>query len=128
WFAMNRRATAKSGATLLDTPFKSEKFASSGFVRAVITPDGRYVAYTVETQGKQSIWLRQLETSENNQIVPPTDDQYLGMATSHDGHSLYFVRRAPLDPPTSELYRIATFGGIAVKITQHTEGTVSLSP
>src|SRR4029078_7371216 len=106
WFAMNRRATAKSGATLLDTPFKSEKFASSGFVRAVITPDGKYVAYTVETQGKQSIWLRQLETSENIQIVPPTNDQYLGMATSHDGNSLYFVRRAPRARSTPQPYRI----------------------
>ena len=128
WFVKSRSPAAGSSAHLLDTPFKSEKFASSGFVRAVITPDGKYVAYTVETQNKQSIWLRQLGTSENIQIVPPTDDQYLGMATSHDGNSLYFVRRALADPPISELYRVMTFGGIPVKITQHTEGTVSLSP
>ncbi len=128
WFVKSRRTVAGSHASLLDIPFKSEKFASSGFVRAVITPDGKFVAYTVETQSKQSIWLRQLETSENIQIVPPTDDQYLGMTTSHDGNSLYFVRRARSDPPISELYRVMTFGGIPVKITQHTEGTVSLSP
>jgi len=128
WFIKSRSTVAGSLVPLLNTPFKSEKFASSGFVRAVITPDGKYVAYTVETQNKQSIWLRQLETSENIQIVPPTDDQYLGMATSRDGNSLYFVRRALSDPPISELYRVMTFGGIPVKITQHTEGTVSLSP
>lgn len=128
WFLKSRPSSAGSLAPLLNTPFKSEKFASSGFVRAVITPDGKYVAYTVETQRKQSIWLRQLETSENIQIVPPTDDQYVGMATSRDGNSLYFVRRALTDPPVSELYRVMTFGGIPVKITQRTEGTVSLSP
>lgn len=128
WFVKSRRTVAGSRAPLLDIPFKSEKFASSGSVRAVITPNGKYVAYTVETQSKQSIWLRQLETSENIQIVPPSDDQYLGMTTSHDGNSLYFVRRARSDPPISELYRVMTFGGIPVKITQHTEGTVSLSP
>ncbi len=128
WFVKSRPQLAGSSVPLLNTPFKSEKFASSGFVRAVITPDGKYVAYTVETQGKQSLWLRQLETSENIQIVPPTDDRYLGMATSHDGNALYFVRHALVDPPVSELYRVATFGGIPLKITQETEGTVSLSP
>ncbi len=128
WSVKKPSPFAGSSAPLLNTPFKSEKFASSGFVRAVITPDGKYVAYTVETQSKQSIWLRQLETSESIQIVPPTDDQYLGMATSRNGNSLYFVRRALADPPISELYRVMTFGGIPVKITQHTEGTVSLSP
>ena len=128
WFIKSRPTVAASSVPLLNTPFKSEKFSSSGFVRAVITPDGKYVAHTVETQGKQGIWLRQLETSENIQIVPATDDEYLGLATSHDGNSLYFVRRALADPPISELYRVMTFGGIPVKITQNTEGTVSLSP
>ena len=128
WFVKSRPQVAGSLAPLLNTPFKSEKFASGGFVHAVITPDGKYVAYTAETQNKQSVWLRQLETSENIQIVPPTDDQYVGFATSHDGNSLYFVRRGRFDSSISELYRVMTFGGIPVKITQHTEGTVSLSP
>lgn len=128
WVVKSRRTEAASSAPLLNTPFKSEKFASSGFVRAVITPDGKYVAYTVETDGKQSIWLRQLETSENIQIVPPTNDRYIGMTVSHDGNSLFFVRSVRPDPPISELYRVMTFGGIPVKVTEHTEGTVSLSP
>jgi Tol biopolymer transport system component/DNA-binding winged helix-turn-helix (wHTH) protein len=128
WFAQSRHATSASSAPILSTPFKSSRFTSGGLVRAAITPDGKYVAYTGETQGKQSVWLRQLETSENIQIVPPTDEQYLGLAISHDGNSLYFVRKTLTDPSTSALYRVMTFGGIPVKITERTEGTVGVSP
>ncbi len=128
WFGRSRYATSAPSAPILSAPFKSEKFATGGVVRAVITPDGKYVAYTGETQGKQTIWLRQLETSENIQIVPPTDEQYLGLAISHDGNSLYFVRKTLTDPPIAALYRVMTFGGIPVRITEKTEGTVSVSP
>ncbi len=127
WFARGRLQAAAPSARILSTPFKSQKLAT-GVRGAVITPDGKYVAYTVETGGKQTIWLRQLETSENIQIVPPSDHDYLGLAISNDGNSLYFVRKTRIDPATSELYRVMTFGGIPVKITEHTEGTVSVSP
>ncbi len=128
WFARSRNAASVRSAPILSAPFKSEKFATGGVVRAVITPDGKYVAYTGETGGKETIWLRQLETSENIQIVPPSDETYLGLAISHDGNSLYFVRKPLTDPPISALYRVMTFGGIPVKITEKTEGTVSVSP
>lgn len=126
--ALRKQNAATLSPPILSTPFKSEKFATGGAVRAVITPDGKYVAYTSETGGKESIWLRQVATSENIQIVPPTDEQYLGLAISHDGNSLYFVRRTLANPSTSAIYRVMTFGGIPVKVVDRTEGTVSLSP
>ena len=128
WFARSRLSASTPSASILSTPFKSQKLASGGVVRAAITPDGKYVAYTGETGGKETIWLRQLETSENIQIVPPSDDTYLGLVVSHDGNSLYFVRKTRTDPPTSSIFRVMTFGGIPVKITDQTEGTVGVSP
>src|SRR5437660_1641642 len=128
WFAQRRQAASARSAPILSVPFKSAKFATGGVVRAVITPDGKYVAYTGETGGKETIWLRQLETSENIQIVPPTDHSYLGLAISHDGNSLYFVRKSRTDPPTSAIYRVMTFGGIPLRIADETQGTVSVSP
>ena len=127
-FARGNRGPSSS-APILSAAFKSAKLINPGSdVRAAITPDGKYVAYTNETGGKESIWLRQLETSENIQIVPPTDEQYLGLVISHDGNSLYFVRKTRTEPPTAAIYRVMTFGGIPVKIAEKTEGTVSVSP
>jgi Tol biopolymer transport system component/DNA-binding winged helix-turn-helix (wHTH) protein len=125
WFAQRRHAASASSEPILSTPFKSEKFATGGAVRAVITPDGKYVAYTSETGNKQSIWLRQLETSENIQIVPPSDETYFGLAISHDGNSLYFSRAIETE---QTIYRVMTFGGIPVKIVGKTQGWISVSP
>src|SRR5207253_11404373 len=44
WFAQRRHAALASSTPIVSTAFKSEKFASGGVVRAVITPDGKYVA------------------------------------------------------------------------------------
>jgi Tol biopolymer transport system component/DNA-binding winged helix-turn-helix (wHTH) protein len=128
FFGAQGKSSSISSVPLLAAPLKSEKFGIGNVGRAVISPNGEYVAYTTETGGKESIWLRRLETSENIQIVPPTNETYLGLAISHDGNSLYFVRRTLDERQTSAIYRVMTFGGIPVKITDRSEGSVSLSP
>ena len=128
WFTQRLNATSAPAVPILSKPFKSAKFASTGNQHAVLTPDGKYVAYTSETGGKQSVWLRELETSENIQIVPPSDERYLGLAISHDGNSIYLVRKNETDPPSSAIYRVMTFGGIPVKVIGKTEGWISVSP
>ncbi len=115
-------------APILSKPFKCEPFSTTGRLHAVITPDGKYVAYTGEAEGKENIWLRQLETSENIQIVPPSEQHYLGLATSHDGNALYFVRRPQDEKTPSALYRVMTFGGIPIKLAEKLEGWISVSP
>ena len=131
WLGRARYDTSAMSAPILSAPAKSEKistFSTTGNLQAVITPDGKYVAYTSETEGKQNIWLRKLETSENIQIVPPSDHNYLGLAISHNGNSLYFVRQNQTDQSPPEVYRVMTFGGMPVKVTERTEGWISVSP
>lgn len=128
WFVQRNHTASGLSVPLLSAPFKSQNFLSAGAERAVITPDGKYVAYTTEVGGKTSIWLRQLENSENIQIVPPSDQRYRGLAISNDGNSLYFAREDEDDRNTLAIYRVMTFGGIPVKIAEHTQGWISLSP
>ncbi len=129
WVSRNGTIASTRLAPILSNQFRSEKISNSGRTHAVVTPDGKYVAYTNESGGRESIWLRQLETGENIQIVPPADGPYVGLAISHDGNSLYFVRRqVAADRTSSTIYRVMTFGGIPVKIAEKTEGWISLSP
>ena len=128
WFLSSRRTRASSRlAPILSAPFKSEKFSNTGNRNGVITPDGKYVAYTSESGGKHSVWLRQLETSENIQIVPPGDKAVEGLAFSNDGNSLYFVRESPEDLAKA-IYRVMTFGGIPARIAERAENWISVSP
>jgi Tol biopolymer transport system component/DNA-binding winged helix-turn-helix (wHTH) protein len=131
WFGRSRYATSALSAPILSAPSKSERFSNfsnTANLQAVITPDGKFVAYTSETGGKQDIWLRQLETSENIQIVPPSEHNYLGLAISHDGNSLYFVRQNQTDQTPAAIYRVMTFGGIPAKLIERAEGWISVSP
>jgi Tol biopolymer transport system component/DNA-binding winged helix-turn-helix (wHTH) protein len=129
WFLSQRRTTRlELSAPILSALFKSEKFSNTGHYYAVISPDGKYVAYTREIEGRQNIWLRQLETSENIQIVPPSDYHYSGLTISHGGNSLYFVRKNETEQTPTEVCRVMTFGGTPVKIIENSEGWISLSP
>jgi serine/threonine protein kinase len=56
-------------------PFQAMRvttLTATGKVRdAVISPDGKYLAYVVTDAGMQSLWVRHAATSSSVQIVPP---------------------------------------------------------
>jgi Tol biopolymer transport system component len=115
---------------VLSAPFASEKLSTNGkVVHAVISPDGKNVVYTNGTgSDKESIWLRQLESNSNIEIIPPSDDLYAGITLSPDGNTLYFVRRSRLVEETAAIYRVSIFGGVPQKIIGETQGSMSISP
>src|SRR5215204_5803842 len=65
WYAggkNNERAAPILSAPILSAPFASEKLSTNGKVfYAAISPDGNNVVYTSGIEGKQSVWLRQLD-------------------------------------------------------------------
>ena len=125
-FVLRRFLNASSkhlGDLVATLPLKIERLTASGQSRnAAISPDGRYVAYTQMFKGRYSIWIRQLTTNTNTEIVSPSNN-IIGMAFSHSGEYLYFVKGDP-----SALYRVSLSGDVPVKILERLEGKFSLSP
>jgi Tol biopolymer transport system component/DNA-binding winged helix-turn-helix (wHTH) protein len=117
-------------APVLSAPFAAEKLSNNGRVGiAVITPDGKNVLYRNSGgDGKQSIWLRQLDSANNIEIIPPSDNTYFSLTTSPDGNFLYFTRRPRTEDRQSDIYRVSMFGGVPVKIISETQGWMSVSP
>lgn len=112
-------------------PFKLEKLTGTGLSRLVaISPDGKYIAYTQVVDKKSAIWLRQLSTNTNVEIVPPTGAIF-GLAFANSGEYLFFVKRsepiAELFLYQTGLYRISLLGGVATKIVDSLEGNFSVS-
>lgn len=113
---------------LLSASFSSEKITSSGnTLYAAISPDGKYAAYVDAVGEMESVWMRNIDTAESVQITPPTENNYLGLTFSHDGNSVFFVRKSEGHAPPS-LYRVTVPGGVPSKILDNTLGFVSLSP
>lgn len=128
WFS--RGKNVQSGAHILSAQFNVEKLSTNGKVlQAVISNDGKNVIYTNgSVNEKQSVWLRQLDSGNNVEIIPPSDDIYYGLALSPDGNFLYFSRRTKGAEEKRNIYRISIFGGVPTKIVGETEGWISVSP
>ena len=121
------RRQALGTTPILSKPFALEKLSTDGGVfHIAISPDGKNVVYTHRVVGKQGLWLRQLETSTNVPIVPPSDDFYGGLAIAPDGTTVYFVRGTQADPHLT-IYRMPIFGGVPQKVTDGTQGWISIS-
>jgi eukaryotic-like serine/threonine-protein kinase len=94
---------------------------------AAISDDGRYVAYVVAEEGKQGLWLRQVATSSNVQIVPPADMRFSGVTFSPDGNYVYYASY-PRGEQYGALYQVPVLGGSARRIVEDVDGIVSFSP
>src|SRR5436189_5288801 len=85
--------------------------------------------YTHRNGANQSLWLRQLETSNNVQIIPPSENFYGGLAISPDGKTIYFTRGSRPRPGRQiDLYRLPIVGGVPQKLVDATQGWISISP
>lgn len=123
-----RGTGSNKGLLLLSEPFSSEKLSTNGRVfAAAISPDGKTIVYTDRNSGREGVWIRQLESGNNVEIIPPSDNTYYELVFSQDGSSLYFSRRPRGQDNHGDIYRVSIFGGIPTKIAGETQGWISIS-
>ena len=94
---------------------------------AAISPDGKHILYSVHEGGRESLWLRQVAASSAQQIVPPADVGYGGLAFSRDGNHIYLIR-GERGAPVRALYRMAALGGVPTKLLDGIDSAMTLSP
>jgi len=104
------------------------KVTNAGRVRdSAISADGKYIAYVGEEKGKAGIHLRDVATSNEWEIVPPTQDNYYGLTFSPDGIFLYYTVKQP-NNSIAALYRVDLPQGAPAKLIVDVDGPVSFSP
>jgi Tol biopolymer transport system component len=117
---------SQKGPVTSSSAIKITRLTATGKVWAgVISPDGKQVVYTVEDAGQESIWVRQVATSSNVQIVPPSEANYAAFSFTHDGNYLYFIKRERNGPDS--LYQMPVLGGVARKIVENVTSRAVLS-
>jgi len=107
---------------------KTQRLTTSGNASdAAISPDGKYVAHVKSDAGQQSLWLRQVMTTSDTQIVPPSTQNYDGITFSKDGNYIYYAL-GELNNSTRTLYQVGTLGGASRKIIENVASPITLSP
>jgi len=94
---------------------------------AAISPDGKYIIHVMEKDGKQSLWLRQVATASNVEILPPTDAIFSGLTFTIDGNYIYYNQREK-NIEINTLCRMPVLGGTSVTILNNVYGPISFSP
>jgi Serine/threonine protein kinase len=121
WISNKRRgeSAANMRVTRLTTTGVADK--------AAISPDGKYVVHVGAQNGRQSLRVRQVNTSSDVEVVPPSDVRYEKLIFSPDGDYVYYVA-TDRTTATANLYSIPTLGGTARKLISNVTGSVALSP
>ncbi|MGA7559765.1 MAG: protein kinase [Terriglobales bacterium] len=96
--------------------------------QVAISPDGKYVLNGMDEGGKQSLWLRNLPTNSNTQVVAPAEVYYKHLSFSPDGNYLYFTRSEPGSDELEYLYRAPLLGGTPEKLVTDIDSNITFSP
>ena len=96
--------------------------------RAALAPDGRYVLSVVDDNGLQSLWLRNVPTGSDTQVVPPSASQYESLAFSPDGNYIYFRKARNVRNTDFDLYRAPVLGGTPQTVVRDIDSDIAFSP
>ena len=95
---------------------------------AAISPDGKYILSVLDDNGQQSLWLRNVPTASDTQIIPPSPSTYRTLAFSPDGNYIYFRKAQNATNRDKNLYRAPVLGGTQQTVVRDIDSDIAFSP
>ena len=112
-------------------PFQNFSIAqvtnSSRAAVAAISPDAKYVVTVMSEKGLDSLWLRNVATGSDTQVVPPSAT-IPNVAFSPDGNYIYFRKAENAINSVFNIYRAPVLGGTPKAVVQDVDTAVTFSP
>ena len=122
-YTLLRRPTA--------TPFQNfsiTQLTNTGKVQnAAISPDGRFLLTVQSDNGNESLWLRNIPTGSNTQVLPTSGQSFASLVFSPDGNSFYF-RETEGSATAFNLFRVPLLGGSPTLLAKDVDGGPIFSP
>src|SRR5271166_723923 len=115
------------------TPIPFENFTATQVTNsgramgAAISPDGKYVVSTVDNNGKQSLWLRNVGTGSNTQILEPEPLLIRRVVFSPDGDYIFYRKAVDASQNSFNIYRMPVLGGTPQLLVRDSDNGPSLS-
>jgi len=125
WFFFGRR----EGHSFNLQGMKFQQITTSGNAgAAALSPDHRYIVYVLRDGAMQSLWVQQLATGSNVQILPPDQVTFVAVSFTPDGNYVMFVRSDKSTANFRYLYRIPSLGGTPQQLARDIDSPPSFSP
>lgn len=104
------------------------RLTNGGFMQnAVLSPDGKYFAYTEQAGATARLWLRQVTGGQAVTLVPEIEFPMPGLTFAPDSEAIYFVT-AGLSNPQGALYRVSVLGGATTRLLTGIVSPVAFAP
>ena len=90
---------------------------------AAVSPDRKFIAFVIEDEGKQSLWLKNVGAGSESQItLPPEHNSFYSLNFSPDGDYILYGSKATL-------FKVSVLGDAPKKLlSNYASTTVSFSP
>ena len=113
------------------TPFQDfsiTQVTNSGkSVITAISPDGKYVLTVMDNGGRSSVWLRNIATASDTQVLPPSAT-VASVAFSPDGNYIYFRQAQNAINSDFNVYRVPILGGTPQVVVHDVDSAMTFSP
>jgi eukaryotic-like serine/threonine-protein kinase len=108
--------------------FSITQLTNTGKVQnAAISPDGRFLITVQSDNGNESLWLRNIPTGSDTQVLPASGQSFASLVFSPDGDSFYF-RETAGDAAAFNLFRVPLLGGSPTLLAKDVDGGPIFSP
>ena len=115
--------------TLPFQSFEVSQLTESGkTVLTAISPDGKFLLNVQEENGEHSLWLRNILSGSDTQVVAPTGQNFATPAFSPDGNYIYFRETVRGASNTFNLFRAPVLGGTPEMIAKDVDTNATFSP
>jgi serine/threonine protein kinase len=100
---------------------------SNKAVVTAISSDGKYLLTVMDDKGLNSLWLRNVATASDTQIVPPSAT-IANVAFSPDGNYVYFRKAENAINSDFNIYRTPVLGGTPQVVARDVDSAITFSP
>jgi eukaryotic-like serine/threonine-protein kinase len=95
---------------------------------AALSPDGRYIVYVRHDGAQESLWVQQMATGSNVQVLAPDQVHLVAVSFTPDGNYLLFVRSDKSTKNFRYLYQMPVLGGAPKQLARDVDSAPAFSP
>ena len=127
-YALYKHFTATE-STINPLNMQITKLTENGVaLSGAISPDGRYAAF-VKLGKQQSLWVKQIATGSEAQVVPPTSGYFVASPAFSPRRQLHLLpAQCPQNEDEIDLFSFPSLGGTQQRILSDVNSAVSFSP
>jgi serine/threonine protein kinase len=106
----------------------SQATTSGKAMLTAISPDGKYLLIAIRENGLDSLWLRNVPTGSDTQVVAPSPAAFASLSFSPDGNYLYFLQAGDKTGLFHLLFRAPVLGGTPKLLVRDVDAHPVFSP